>query len=336
MRLTKIQKNTVFLTLLFFFQNLVTFPDTTHEQAQERLDQCHRRISGKLAPVCQEISKYCHKTSQSDIHILKSVLRTKINILASGVSSDSKELLIREQNLLKQLSQEGQKLYSLISKKALELNHPSPFTAASKISFETESFLAGIINLLSEWGSQSLIHELKQKLPENNKPQNPQVSPPIINEELKSLPIPEVNLNKESQTTIKNQSVKTLKEDNSSPIIEQTEPIELNSLNSAFALSEKTNTTQIKSNIPTQSMQNRRQNKRYKKKHDKPIEDQEKIKEITKKETNEAIFITEKPAPQKSKESDLSLNQYNRITPFNNDTLDDGDLLKLKEREFYI
>ncbi|MEX0671946.1 MAG: hypothetical protein WD068_01175 [Candidatus Babeliales bacterium] len=114
------------------------------------LSKSFKTVQKHIAAIKKELTTFAHDNPAHEVRNLTQLLRIHINLMASGTTAQAPQYANQELEVKKHLEQPAKALFSKIRDQAHELNQPSKLYGGSTISFEAETYLAGIIALLRD------------------------------------------------------------------------------------------------------------------------------------------------------------------------------------------
>ncbi len=107
-----------------------------------------KAVKKQLNSIQKELAAYAKNNKPYEVRNLTTLIRTHINLMASGTTATAPQYASQELEIKKHLNDASKKLFSRIRDKAHELNPATKLFGGSTISLEAEAYLAGVIAIL--------------------------------------------------------------------------------------------------------------------------------------------------------------------------------------------
>ncbi len=133
--------------------------------AKNNFNKSFKTVQKALNSIEKQLISYAEKNKAYEVANLATLIRTHINLMAAGTTALAPQLASRELEIKKHLNSASKNLFTSISQKAHELNPPSKLMGDSTISFESETYLAGVITLLRQQLQKLYQSQKKELLP---------------------------------------------------------------------------------------------------------------------------------------------------------------------------
>ena len=135
-----------------FIGYLLTLP----LHAKLDISSSFKTVKKQLNTIQKELVTFAKNNKPYEVRNLTTLIRTHINLMASGTTASAPQYASQELEIKKHLNDASKKLFSRIRDKAHELNPATKLFGGSTISLEAESYLAGVITILrSELASKN-------------------------------------------------------------------------------------------------------------------------------------------------------------------------------------